>query len=230
MEDAWIKLYFKTFDNMKSSELNKIMRLLNFPDRFKKKGRLAYYTLTHKTGAIVLVGFYLDNSIDPNSFFVNYFAQCLYVPFCTYNFSLGDRIGSYWQIDRMPDLQDKINNIDVFNELNTFEDFLAILKKHPYYGSKTGRDVYFAFTNYILKDYGKSEYFLDKIISLKKRDNHNLFSHEIENAQFLKDCIEKCNYDKGINQILLWQAQTINGLGLRLSRKESAYKKCLREE
>lgn len=35
MEDAWIKLYFKTFDNMKSSELNKIMRLLNFPDRFK---------------------------------------------------------------------------------------------------------------------------------------------------------------------------------------------------
>ena len=217
MEDAWIKLYFKTFDNMKSSELNKIMRLLNFPDRFKKKGRLAYYTLTHKTGAIVLVGFYLDNSIDPNSFFVNYFAQCLYVPFCTYNFSLGDRIGSYWQIDRMPDLQDKINNFDVFNELNTFEDFLAVLKKHPYYGSKTGRDVYFAFTNYILKDYGKSEYFLDKIISLKKRDNHNLFSHEIENAQFLKDCIEKCNYDKGINQILLWQAQTINGLGLRLS-------------
>lgn len=217
MENAWIKLYFKTFDNMKSSELNKIMRLLNFPDKFKKKGRLAYYTLTHKTGAIVLVGFYLDNSIDPNSFFVNYFAQCLYVPFCTYNFSLGDRIGSYWQIDRMPDLQDKINNFDVFNELNTFEDFLAILKKHPYYGLKTGRDVYFAFTNYILKDYGKSEYFLDKIISLRKRDHHNLFSYEIENAQFLKDCIEKCNYDKGINQILLWQAQTINGLGLRLS-------------
>ena len=221
MEDAWIKLYFKTFDNMKSSELSKIMKKLIFPNKFKKKGRLAYYTLTHKTGAIVLVGFYLDNSIDPNSFFVNYFAQCLYVPFCTYNFSLGDRIGSYWQIDRMPDLQDKINNFDVFNELNTFEDFLAILKKHPYYGSKTGRDVYFAFTNYILKDYGKSEYFLDKIISLRKRDHHNLFSYEIENAQFLKDCIEKCNYDKGINQILLWQAQTINGLGLRLSLSET---------
>lgn len=206
---------------MKSSELSKIMKKLIFPNKFKKKGRLAYYTLTHKTGAIVLVGFYLDNSIDPNSFFVNYFAQCLYVPFCTYNFSLGDRIGSYWQIDRMLDLQDKINNIDVFNELNTFEDFLAILKKHPYYGSKTGRDVYFAFTNYILKDYGKSEYFLDKIISLRKRDHHNLFSYEIENAQFLKDCIEKCNYDKGINQILLWQAQTINGLGLRLSLSET---------
>lgn len=190
---------------MKSSELNKIMRLLNFPDRFKKKGRLAYYTLTHKTGAIVLVGFYLDNSIDPNSFFVNYFAQCLYVPFCTYNFSLGDRIGSYWQIDRMPDLQDKINNFDVFNELNTFEDFLAILKKHPYYGSKTGRDVYFAFTNYILKDYGKSVYFLDKIISLRKKDDNYLFSHEIENARLIKECNASGDSDKEMTLVLQWQ-------------------------
>ena len=202
---------------MKSSELNKIMRLLNFPDRFKKKGRLAYYTLTHKTGAIVLVGFYLDNSIDPNSFFVNYFAQCLYVPFCTYNFSLGDRIGSYWQIDRMPDLQDKINNFDVFNELNTFEDFLAILKKHPYYGSKTGRDVYFAFTNYILKDYGKSVYFLDKIISLRKKDDNYLFSHEIENARLIKECIECDDNNKGISLILQWQEQTIKGIGLKIN-------------
>lgn len=192
---------------MKSSELSKIMKKLIFPNKFKKKGRLAYYTLTHKTGAIVLVGFYLDNSIDPNSFFVNYFTQCLYVPFCTYNFSLGDRIGSYWQIDRMPDLQDKINNFDVFNELNTFEDFLAILKKHPYYGSKTGRDVYFAFTNYILKDYGKSEYFLDKIISLRKKDDNYLFSHEIENARLIKECIECDDYNKGISLILQWQEQ-----------------------
>lgn len=38
------------------------MRKLILPDRFKKKGRLAYYTLAHKTGAMVLVGFYLDNS------------------------------------------------------------------------------------------------------------------------------------------------------------------------
>ncbi len=25
--------------------INKIMRMLNFPDRFKKKGRLAYYKM-----------------------------------------------------------------------------------------------------------------------------------------------------------------------------------------
>lgn len=105
------------------------MRKLILPDRFKKKGRLAYYTLAHKTGAMVLVGFYLDNSIDPNSFFVNYFAQCLYAPFSTYNFSLGNRLGSYWDINRMSELQDKLNEFDVFDTLNTFEGFLLFLKK-----------------------------------------------------------------------------------------------------
>ena len=39
------------------------MRKLILPDRFKKKGRLAYYTLAHKTGAMVLVGFYLDKFV-----------------------------------------------------------------------------------------------------------------------------------------------------------------------
>ena len=100
------------------------MRKLILPDRFKKKGRLAYYTLAHKTGAMVLVGFYLDNSIDPNSFFVNYFAQCLYAPFSTYNFSLGGRLGSYCDINRMSELQDKLNEFDVFDKQNTFEEKL----------------------------------------------------------------------------------------------------------
>ena len=121
---------------MKSTELNKIMRKLILPDRFKKKGRLAYYTLAHKTGAMVLVGFYLDNSIDPNSFFVNYFAQV---------------------------------------------------------------------------------HFLDKIISLNKRDDSNLFLHQIENAQLLKGYIETGEYDKGVSQILQWQEQTIKGIGLKIN-------------
>lgn len=201
---------------MKSSELNKIMRMLTLPDRFKKKRRLAYYTLTHRTGAMVLVGFYLDNSIDPNSFFVNYFAQYLYVPFTTYNFSLGNRIGSYWDIHSMPKLQERMDEFDVFNELNTFDDFLSLLNNHPYYGVKTGRDAYLALTYYILSKYSKSLYFLDKIISLKKKDNHYLFSHEIENARLMKDCIVNGDYDKGISQILQWQEQTIKEIGLKI--------------
>lgn len=200
---------------MKSSELSKIMKKLILPDRFEKKGRLAYYTLTHRTGAIVLVGFYLDNSIDPNSFFVNYFIQCLYAPFSTYNFSLGGRIGSHWNTNNMSELQDRMNEFDVFNGLNTFNDFLVVLNNHPYYGNKTGRDVYLALTYFILNEYGKSLYFLDKIILLEKKDEYNLFFHEIENARLMKNYIKNGDYDKGIDQILLWQEQTIKGIGLK---------------
>lgn len=201
---------------MKKSELNKIMNMLILPDKFEKKGRLAYYTLAHTTKAIVLVGFYLDNTIDPNSFFVNYFAQCLYVPFCTYNFSLGERVGSYWNIDNTPELQNKLNEFKEFNKLNTFDDFLPMLRNHPYYGAKAGRDMYFALTYYILGKYTKLSSFLDKIISLKKKDNHILFSQEIDNAQLIKDCIENGYYDKGIGQVLQWQKQTIKAIGLTI--------------
>ena len=190
--------------------------MLILPDKFEKKGRLAYYTLAHTTKAIVLVGFYLDNTIDPNSFFVNYFVQCLYVPFCTYNFSLGGRVGSYWNIDNTQELQNKLNEFKKFNKLNTFDDFLPMLKNHPYYGTKAGRDMYFALTYYILSNYRKSSYFLDKIIALKNKDNHVLFSQEIENSKFMKDCIESGNYDKGISQILQWQEQTIKAIGLTI--------------
>lgn len=201
---------------MKSSELNKLMKKLTLPDKFEKKGRLAYYTLAHKTGAMVLVGFYLDNSIDPNSFFVNYFAQCLYVPFSTYSFSLGNRVGSYRDISRMSELQGRLNEFDVFDKLISFDDFLFFLKKHPYYGARSNRDECFALTYYLLEDYRKSAHFLDKIISLGKRSDSNLFSHQIENARLLKDYIEKGEYDKGISQILQWQEQTIKGIGLKI--------------
>ena len=193
------------------------MRKLILPDRFKKKGRLAYYTLAHKTGAMVLVGFYLDNSIDPNSFFVNYFAQCLYVPFSTYNFSLGNRVGSYWDSNRISELQDCLNEFDVFDKLNSFDDFLLFLDKHPYYGSKNNHDEYFALTYYLLEYYRKSVHFLDIIISLNKRDDSNLFLHQIENAQLLKGYIETGEYDKGVSQILQWQEQTIKGIGLKIN-------------
>ena len=199
---------------MKSTELNKIMKKLVLPGRFEKKGRLAYYTLPHRTGAMVLAGFYLDKSIDADSFFVNYFVQCLYAPFSTYNFSLGDRIGSYWNSDNVPELQEKINGIDVFDRLNAFDDVLFMLKNHPYYGAETGRDECFALTYYILGEYGKSLSFLEKIISLEKTDSHNWFSDKIGNARLLKGYIENGDFDKGIGQILQWQEHTIREIGL----------------
>ena len=94
-------------------------------------------------------------------------------------------------------------------------DFSVIFhKKHPYYGSSSGRDEYYALTYYILEDYRKSVSFLDKIISLRKREDYNLFLDKIENARLLKDYIERGDYDKGVSQILEWQEQTMKGIKL----------------
>ena len=139
------------------------------------------------------------------------------MPFSTYNFSLGNRVGSYWDSNRISELQDCLNEFDVFDKLNSFDDFLLFLDKHPYYGSKNNQDEYFALTYYLLEYYRKSVHFLDKIISLNKRDDSNLFLHQTENAQLLKGYIETGEYDKGVSQILQWQEQTIKEIGLKIN-------------
>lgn len=201
---------------MKTSVLNKIMKNLIFPDRFTKKGRLAYYIVSHKTGLMVLVGLYLDNSIDSTSFLVYYFAQCLYEPFNALNFSLGGRIGTYWSIDSTPELQKRINDFDVLNKLNTFDDFLYFLSNHPFYGDKLGRDNYLALTYFIFSQYDMSLFYLNEIISTEKDDNFSSYSQEVKNAQLIKNFIINKNYDKGILQLLQWQSQTIKDIGLKI--------------
>lgn len=201
---------------MKTSVLNKIMTNLILPDKFTKKGRLAYYIVSHKTGLVVLVGLYLDNSIDSTSFIVYYFVQCLYEPFGALNFSLGERIGTYWSIDSTSELQKGINEIANLDELNTFDDFLMFLNNHPFYGDKLSRDSYLAFTYFILGHYDKSLFYLDEIISTERDVNFNSCSKEVKNAQLIKSFIIDRDYDKGISQLLQWQSQTIKDLGLKI--------------
>lgn len=202
---------------MKAIELNKIMKGMHLPNKFTTKGRLAYYTLTHRTTrASVLVGLYLDSSIDPESFIAYYFFQCLYEPFCTLNFSLGDRIGNHWNKDNITKLEKKINDLRIFNNLNTFDDFVRILIKHPYYGEKTGRDSYLALTYFILKEYDKSLFYLDEIISTENDVDEKFRSSEVNNARLIKNSIINFDYNQGITQIIEWQNQTINDIGIKI--------------
>lgn len=201
---------------MKTSALNKIMKNLILPEKFTKKGRLAYYIVSHKTGLVVLVGLYLDNSIDSTSFMVYYFVQCLYEPFGAINFSLGERIGTYWSIDSTSELQKRINEISNLDELNTFDDFLIFLNNHPFYGDKLSRDSYLALTYFISGHYDKSLFYLDEIISTERDVNFNSCSKEVKNAQLIKSFIIDRDYDKGISQLLQWQSQTIKDLGLKI--------------
>ena len=124
---------------MKTTELNKIIKEIKFADKFIKNGRLAYYIIKDKSGASVLIGFYLDSSVDKDAFF-----QCLYVPFSTYNFSLGERIGNHWKKEEINDINLSLQNFKKFNFLNSFEDIIPYILNNSYYGHKIGRDEIFS--------------------------------------------------------------------------------------
>lgn len=197
---------------MKTVELNKIMKGLNFPVRFIKMGRLAYTIIEHKTGSKILVGFYLDASLDKDSFKVHYFVQCLFVPFSTYNFSLGDRIGSYFSKRDIELLNNELTNFRKFDSLYSFDDFIAYLENSTYYGNNVERTKYFALTYFIQKDFEKALLNLVEIIKLKSHSNIDWFKEDVLNAEFIKSCIEENNYKKGIEQILKWQSDTVKSL------------------
>jgi len=196
---------------MKSTELNTVMKGLIFPSKFVKSGRLAYYTIEHESGALILVGFYLDGTIDKNSFFLQYFVQCLYDPFVTYNFSLGDRIGHYWSKEDVDSINVELQKFVKFDRLNSFEDFIKYLKNNPYYGHS--KNPYFAYTHFILHNYTKSARYIKKILALKKSKWHpEWFEKQIKDAELINDCITKKDYDRGIEYLLEWQKETITAL------------------
>ncbi len=188
------------------------MKGLNFPVRFIKKGRLAYTIIEHETGSKILVGFYLDSSLDKDSFKVQYFVQCLFVPFSTYNFSLGDRIGSYLSNRDIELLNNELTNFRKFDSLYSFDDFIPYLENSTYYGNNVERTKYFALTYFIQKDFEKALLNLVEIIKLKSHSNIDWFKEDVLNAEFIKSCIDENDYQKGIKQILKWQFDTMKSL------------------
>lgn len=197
---------------MKTVEFNKIMKGLNFPVRFIKKGRLAYTIIEHETGSKILVGLYLDSSLEKDSFLVQYFVQCLFVPFSTYNFSLGDRIGSYFSKREIELLNNELTKFRKFDSINSFDDFIPYLENSTYYGDNVGRTNYFALTYFIQKDFDRALLNFAEIIKLKSHSNPDWFKEDILNAEFIKSCIEENDYQKGIKQILKWQIDTMKSL------------------
>jgi len=198
---------------MKTTELNKIMKDLEFPLNYIKKGRLAYYFIEHNNGKI-LVGFYLDQTGYKESFFLQFFVQCLYVPFITYNFSLGDRIGHHWEKEDI----DKINNLIEKESrklitLSTFDNFIDYLNSHSYFGHESGKKQYYAYTFFFLDRYADCINYLDKIINLK---NHNFkpewFIKNIKDAESLTHFIINKEYKQAKDILIKWQAETISNL------------------
>jgi len=103
-----------------------IIKKLNFPENFIKKGPLAY-KMVKKDDLFYLVGFFVDNSIDNDSFYVQHFIQPLFIEFTTFVFTLGHRVGGIWNKDNISDLQMSLepfflkvpNNVpDIINYIN----------------------------------------------------------------------------------------------------------------
>ena len=197
---------------MKTAELNKIIKEIKFEDKFIKNGRLAYYIIKDKSGAAILIGFYLDSSVDKDAFFLQYFVQCLYVPFSTYNFSLGERIGNHWKKEEINDINLSLQNFKKFNFLNSFEDIIPYILNNSYCGHKIGRDEYLAYTYFILGKYSEALQYIEKITALKKHENAEWFKKAIQRAELIKEYIIKNDYDSGIYQLLKWQNETITAL------------------
>jgi hypothetical protein len=192
------------------------MKEIEFPVNFRVEKRLAYRLLLHDSGAKILVGFTKDRSMDPESFYFHYFVQCLYVPFTTLNLSLGDRLGGLWTGNTLPQLNSEIHHFKKLDSLCTFEDFLNFSENHPYYGHEVGQLNCLALTHYILGNYTASLKYLQKISDFKNHTHAHWFAEEISNSDFLMDCMATGDYEKGMDQILKWQEQTMHALKLKL--------------
>ena len=89
---------------MNSKDRATIIKNLYFPENFIKKGPLAY-KMVKKDDLCYLVGFFVDNSIDKDSFYVQYFVQPLFIEFTTFVFTLGQRVGGIWNKNNISGLQ-----------------------------------------------------------------------------------------------------------------------------
>ena len=201
---------------MKSSELNKIMRKLSFPSCYIKKGRLAYSVIEHESGAKLLKGFYLDASINKDYFFVQYFVQSLFDSFPYLNFSLGNRLGGHLNPSEIDQINNMINSFKEFDCLKCFSDYIPFLNTHPYYGSDISKFKCYAFHYYLQSDFEKSRIFFNKIMDFENHQNSEWFETDIKTAKEFVGFINSCSFDKGINQLLQWQEETIKNLKLKI--------------
>lgn len=189
------------------------MKQLYFPS-YIKKGRLAYSIIEHESGAKILKGFYLDSSIDKESFFLQYFVQALYRPFPHLNFSLGDRLGGHLKSSEIDKINTILSSFRDFDNLNCFSDYIPFLNSNHFYGAEINKFECYAFQYYLLGDYAKAKNYFKKIINFENSKNPEWFEDSVRIAREFVRFIDSCMYENGIKTLLLWQEETIKSLKL----------------
>ena len=180
---------------MKQKDKQKIINNLKLPDSFLKQNCCAYQVIKHESGCAIINGFYIDSTDMKDAFFLQYFTQCLFIPFVTR-------------------LQSEIESFTVFDRLLSFEDFIRYATKHNYYGNKVAKYEDLACSLFAIDKMYDAKTYLLKMMHIINKSNENWYDAEKERAQFLLQQIQTENRISGIEKLLLWQETTINNLGI----------------
>jgi hypothetical protein len=190
---------------MNITQLTKVLTKICLPDFFNKKGKLAYYSVS-ENDYIILIGIYLNRTIDEESFLVEYFIQPLFFPFHTFTFSFGERIGSYWKKGDVTKIEKELSQL---KQLTSFDEIANIIETR-FSGVTRG---YFhqclCFINYIQGNIDKAKLEINKLIIEDERGIPKWREDEIQKSKEILELI-----DRGELGICLrnWQQSTIKDL------------------
>ena len=192
---------------MKAKDKLNIIKKLSLPPYFIKKGTMAYYFVEEKEMK-VLVGLCLNSVFDKEKFFIEYFVQPLFIPFDTFNLTIGKRIGNYWIKDNIS----LINKSLIFNKIDSFKNLLLWVKKN--FDTKTIYQYQFLGYLYLLQDEPEKA-----ILELKKglEDINEIPEWKLVEVERIKTIINfiKINDNSSIFKLFQqWQNETIQKLKL----------------
>lgn len=195
---------------MNAKKLSSILKKVNLPTYFRKKGRLAYYTVS-LNGYIILIGIFLDSSIDPDVFHVQYFIQPLFCPFETYIFNFGKRILSHLEESKAHLIEIEISK---FHKLSRFGEILNLIKSKYYGTTKEYFHLSAGFIHFICGDIKSAKNEISEILKFSKEIDSNPPQWRIENIEKAKEIL--LYIEKGELHLYLkkWQDYTIKSLRL----------------
>lgn len=177
---------------MNSSAKTAILKKIKLPEYFTKKGSLAYYLIENK-GFYFLVGILLDSSIDKDRFFIQYFIQPLFIPFPTFALTLGNRIGGYWRVEDLSEIEKALSDIifpQNWNEVVNYleKEFKGF--KHDYLRQTLAYSAFFEGNN-------KQAYKILKKISSQNREGLPVWKiNEIQRIDTAIAYLDKQNYEE----------------------------------
>ena len=199
---------------MNSKEKNAIIKKLQFPANFTKKGTLSY-KLIKEDNLYYVIGFFIDDSIDKDNFFMQYFVQPLFIEFPTYVFTLGQRIGGHWNINDIPDLQGKLDKF--FSQIpQNIHDIVNYIKKE--FGGIDNLFKYqaLAYSYILILDYKSAFKELNKV-SYKEIEKLPLWKREeLERIEVILNLLEKEKYGEIKKMLALWQRKTLENIRINI--------------